>query len=147
MSRRNATPALPGGGRGNRRFRALLNVVVPEAAALSEEEWRVAQEIMARALAVRPAAVRRQIGLFMSALDVASFVRYGRTMPALETDAARHLLEALSKAKLLFLRRGVWGVRTLAFMGYYARAEAARAIGYRAAAGGWTARQDASAHD
>jgi A/G-specific adenine glycosylase len=30
-------------------------------------------------------------------------------------------------------------------MGYYARAEAASAIGYRAAAGGWSARRDASA--
>ena len=41
---------------------------------------------------------------------------------------------------ILALRRGVWGVRTLAFMGYYARPEAAREIGYRAAAAGWAAR-------
>ena len=143
MSQLNATPALPGGGRANRRFRAVLNAVVPEATTLGEGEWGEAQTIVARAVAARPAAVGRQIGLFMHTLDAASLVRYGRTLTALSTDDARRLLESLSKSKLLLLRRGVWGVRTLAFMGYYARAEAARAIGYRAAAGGWSTRRAA----
>ena len=144
----HAAASLPGGGRANRRFRAVLGAVVPEAATLSQEGWGDAQAIIARALAARPAAVRRQIGLFMRALDIASLVRYGRPFRALARQDATRLLEALSRSRLLLLRRGVWGVRTLAFMGYYARAEAARAIGYRAAAGGWSARRDASAlHD
>lgn len=140
MSRPDATLALPGGGRANRRFRAVLDAVVPEASTLSTAEWREAQAIIARAIGARPPAVRRQIGLFMLALDAAALVRYGRPLHAAATKDATHLLEALSKSKLLLLRRGVWGVRTLAFMGYYARAEAAQAIGYRARAGGWSAR-------
>ena len=143
MSQVDAAPALPGGGGGNRRMRAVLNAVVPEATALREDEWRDAQAIIARALAARPATVRRQIGLFMHALDVASLVRFGRRLTALSSDDARQLLDSLSKSKMLLLRRGVWGVRTLALMGYYARAEAARAIGYRAAAGGWSTRRTA----
>lgn len=145
MGQVEAAAALPGGGRVNERFRAVLNAVVPEAAPLSEGEWHEAQAIMARALAPRPAAVRRQIGLFMRLLDLAALVRHGRTLAALSTDDATHLFEGLSQSKFVLLRRGVWGVRTLAFMGYYARAEAASAIGYRAAAGGWSARRDASA--
>jgi len=139
-----ATLALPGGGRGNARFRALLNAVVPEAISLDDEEWREAQSIIARALAARPASVQRQIGLFMHVLDVASLVRYGRPLAALPVAHATSLLEALSRSRLLLVRRGIWGARTLAFMGYYARAEAARAIGYRAAAAGWTAHRKAN---
>ncbi|HEY2374627.1 MAG TPA: hypothetical protein VGH98_01510 [Gemmatimonadaceae bacterium] len=136
----DSAAALPGGGRANGRFRAVLNAVVPEAAALRDEEWREAQSIIGRALAGRPAAVRWQIWLFMRSLDVASLVRYGRPLAALSVSDATQLLEALSRSRLLLLRRGVWGVRTLALMGYYARAEAARAIGYRASAAGWAAR-------
>ena len=140
----DSAAALPGGGRGNARFRAVLNAVVPEAISLDDEVWREAQSIIARALAARPASVNRQIGLFMRLLDIASLVRYGRPLTALPVVHATRLLEALSRSRLLLVRRGIWGVRTLAFMGYYARAEAARAIGYRAAAAGWTARRTAS---
>jgi hypothetical protein len=145
MGQVEAAAALPGGGRAYGRFRAVLNVVVPEAGTLSEEEWHEAQVIIASALALRPAAVRRQVGLFMHLLDAVAFVRHGRALAALSTGDATHLLGALSKSKFVLLRRGVWGVRTLAFMGYYARTEAASAIGYRAAAGGWSARRGASA--
>jgi hypothetical protein len=128
--------ALPGGD----RFRIIMATVVPEAAVLSDDEWRNAAAIIARALASRPAGVRRQIAAFLRALDVVAFIRYGRGLSAASAEQRTALLESLSRSRLLALRRGVWGVRTLAFMGYYARPEAARAIGYRASAAGWTAR-------
>ena len=131
---------LPGGGRGNARFRAVVRVCVPEASALDESQWREAEAIVARALAGRPALVRRQIALFMHVLDGFALVSHGHVFTALPTVQATGLLESLARSRLLLMRRGVWGVRTLAFMGYYARADAARAIGYRAAAAGWSAR-------
>jgi hypothetical protein len=131
---------LPGGGRANTRFRAVLNAVVPEGVALGDDEWREAQAIISRALTTRPPRVRRQIALFMLLLEALSAVRNRRRFTALSAVDAARLLEALSKSKLLLLRRGVWGIRTLAFMGYYARANASQAIGYRATAAGWAAR-------
>ena len=128
--------ALPGGD----RFRVIMGTVVPEAAALSDDEWRKAASIIARAVAARPAGVRRQLSLFVHALGLVAFLRYGRGLRALSDAQRTALLESLSRSRLLALRRGVWGVRTLAFMGYYARPEAARAVGYRASAAGWGAR-------
>ena len=118
-----------------------MAAVVPEAAALSDDEWRNAAAIIARAIAVRPAAVRRQLGVFVRALDLVAFVRHGRSLRGLSAAQQTTLLETLSRSRVLAVRRGVWGVRTLAFMGYYARAEAARAIGYRASTAGWAARR------
>ena len=112
-----AAVTLPGGGRANARFRAVLNAVVPEATILTEAEWRDAQTIVARALAARPAKVWRQIALFIRVLDVLSFVRHGRLLVTLSAADVTRFLESLSRSKLLLLRRGVWGVRTLAFMG------------------------------
>ena len=131
--------ALPGGD----RFRAIMAAVVPEAVTLTDDEWRVAASIIARAIATRPARVRRQLGVFLRALDVAALVRHGRGLRALSAAQRTALLDSLSRSRVLALRRGVWGVRTLAFMGYYARPQAALAVGYRASAAGWAARREA----
>jgi hypothetical protein len=108
---------------------------------MSEEEWREAEAIVRRALAARSRGVRRQIGIFLQLLDVVSFVRHGRPIAGLPAAQRTRLLESLGRSRLLLMRRGIWGVRTLAFMGYYARPRAAEGIGYRASAAGWAARQ------
>jgi hypothetical protein len=133
--------ALPGGD----RFRAIMAAVVPEAVALSEDEWQDAASIIARVVATRPAGVRRQLAVFVRALDVVALVRHGHGLRALPTVKLTTLLESLARSRVLALRRGVWGVRTLAFMGYYGRPDAARAVGYRASAAGWAARHTPSA--
>ena len=49
---------LPGAGRANARFRAVMVAIVPEAVALDTAAWIEAEAIIARALAtVRPASV------------------------------------------------------------------------------------------
>jgi hypothetical protein len=121
-------------------FRALATTFVPESAALDERGWAEAEAVVERFLAGRPAAVGRQLVLLVRLLDLLPRLRYGRRFTAL--DAARRLrfLEALQHAPLLLLRRGIWGVRTLAFMGYYTRPDVQAAIGYRADPRGWEAR-------
>lgn len=138
---------LPGGGgdHGDARFRAIVTAVVPEAATLTQDEWSAAAAIVARAVAARTPTMRRQLGIFVRALDMVSFVKHGRTFTTLRPRERAELLASLGASPLLAFRRGVWGVRTLAFMGYYARPEAGRAIGYRASPAGWNARGDASA--
>ena len=124
-----------------RAFRALAATFVPEAAGLDEREWGKAEAIVGRFVAARPVAVRRQLALLIRLLDLLPLLRYGRRFRSL--DAARRLrfLAALQNAPVLRLRRGIWGVRTLAFMGYYARSGAAAEIGYRADSAGWEARR------
>jgi hypothetical protein len=114
-----------------------MAAVVPESIGLTDDEWTDAAAIIARAIAARPAGVRRQLSLFLRVLDLVALVRYGRGLRSLSVAKRAALLESLARSRVLALRRGVWGVRTLAFMGYYARPVAARAIGYGASAAGW----------
>jgi hypothetical protein len=113
---------------------------VPESDALDASSWREVETIVARALGARPASVRRQLAAFVRLLSVVALVRYRRTFTQLTQAERFMLLDSLSRSRLLLVRRGVWGLRTLAFMGYYARPAAADAIGYRASAAGWAAR-------
>ena len=122
-------------------FRALVTTFVPEAAALDERGWADAEAIVEAFLATRDAAIRRQLLLLIRVIEILPLARFGRRLTALDADRRRRFLEALQDAPLLLLRRGVWGLRTIAFMGYYARPGAAAAIGYRADPRGWEARR------
>jgi hypothetical protein len=122
-------------------FRAIAATVVPEAAALAEAEWAVLEAIVEDALRQRPARVRRQLGLLIRVIDGLARVTTGRRLHTLDLPRRLRLLERLQHAPLLLLRRGIWGLRTLIFMGFYARPAAAAAIGYRADPRGWDARR------
>lgn len=121
-------------------FRALVSSFVPEAAALDERGWGEAETIVESFLATRPVAVRRQVVLLIRLLDFLPVLRWGRRFGALDVPRRLRFLAALQDAPLLLLRRGIWGLRTIAFMGYYGRDEAAAAVGYRADRRGWEAR-------
>ena len=121
-------------------FRALAEAFVPEAAALDARAWEEAEGIVGGFLASRPASVRRQAALLVRLLDLLPLVFHGRRFRSLDVARRTRLLERLQDAPVLLVRRGIWGLRTLAFMGFYGRAEAAGAIGYRADPRGWEAR-------
>ena len=118
-------------------FRAVVATAVPEARDLTADSWREVERIVESALSERPRAVQRQVRAFLRLLNVIAFLTSGRGFARLDDARRLRLLQRMASSRLLLVRRGVWGVRTLAFMGYYARPEAARAIGYRATINGW----------
>ena len=121
-------------------FRAVTRAAVPSAATLDEGAWQRAEALVEDALSDRPKRVRRQVTLFLRLLGALSWVRFGRRLEHLTPTQAQTLLAPLERSPLLALRRGIWGVRTLAFMGYYGQAELRKDLGYRAVPGGWEAR-------
>ncbi len=121
-------------------FRAVAQACVSEAAALDAAGWAELEAIVEAALARRPPKVRRQLATLIRLIDLLPLLRYGRRFPALDGGRRLAVLRALQDAPLLLLRRGVWGLRTLVFMGYYARPAGAAAVGYRADPRGWEAR-------
>jgi len=122
-------------------FRSIAVTVVPQASALDEPAWGALESLVERTLESRPAAVRRQLVLFLRAIEFLPRLRWGRGFTACEPDQRTRVLSGLEHAPILLLRRGFWGLRTLVFLGYYARPEAAAEIGYGADARGWEARR------
>jgi hypothetical protein len=118
-------------------FRALVTTVVPEADALDESGWAELEAIVADAITRRPPATRRQLLLFLRVLRLLPLVRWGRPLERLDPARRARFLAGLERSRVFLLRRGFWGVRTLAFMGYYARPAGYRAVGYHARLRGW----------
>lgn len=90
-----------------------------------------AAAIVARALASRTPAMRRQLALFLTVLRWAPVVRYGRPFDRLSPPQQDAVLRWFQDAPLTPLRQGFWGVKTLVYMGYYGRPELGAAIAYR----------------
>lgn len=126
-------------------FRALATAIVPRAADLSEDEWWDVEAIVQDALVQRPVAVRRQLILFIRLADLLPALRWGRPFRRLDPARRARFLTGLERSRLFLLRRGFWGLRTLVFMGYYGRPEAAVVMGYGARLRGWLEHPDAPA--
>ena len=93
---------------------------------------------MEHALAPRPEGVKKQLQLFLRLVNVLPLVTTGRTLAKLPLKRRAAFLQRLQRSPLLPVRRGLWGVRTLIFMGYYTQDDVRREIGYRADPWGWT---------
>ena len=124
-------------------FRAIAAAMVPEAQLLGESAWRDLERVADDALATRPAAMHRQLRAFILLLTVLPLLRYRRRLERLSLADRTRFLESIERSPLPILRRGLWGLRTLVFMGFYAREGVAASLGYRATARGWSAIRDA----
>jgi hypothetical protein len=122
-------------------FRAVAATIVPEASSLDEAGWIALEGVIDQTLTARDAATRRQVLLFVRVLGWISRARFGRGLASLDARRRERLLAAVERSRLLLLRRGFWGLRSLVFLGYWTREEAAAAIGYRALPDGWGVRR------
>jgi hypothetical protein len=118
-------------------FRAVVRSIVPEAETLSPQAWDALEDIVEHALAQRPPSMRRQLRLFLRVLDALPLFRHGRRLRGLDPARRARFLAGVQDSRIHRLRQGFWGLRTLVFMGYYARPEAAADIGYDARLRGW----------
>jgi hypothetical protein len=120
-------------------LRAIGSVVLPSPDALDDEGWAAAESIIEGAMAAKPTSVKLQLRLFLKTVNLLPLVTTGRTLGTLPFEKRKAFVERLHRSPLMPLRRGLWGIRTLLFMGYYNQERVRTAIGYNADPRGWTA--------
>ena len=113
------------------RFEALQRALVPRAAAFSEAQRAESRALVNQFLARQPDKTRRKLALFLVVIDVLSFVRGLRPFRGLSPDGQRALLGWLFDSPVGLLRKGFWGLNTLARLGVYGQASLYSQIGYR----------------
>ena len=120
-------------------FKDVVLTIVPEASQLNEQGWGQLGALVKNMLAQRPPALVRQLRLLLNLIELLPVLRYGRPFSALDSARRTKVLAYLQDHPVELVRVGFWGLRTLALLGYYGRAEASEAIGYAASAQGWEA--------
>ncbi len=122
-------------------FRAFVCTVVPDADQLDENGWQQLEGLVELTLRDRPLAMLRQVRLFLHVIQWFSVLRYGHRFSTLSVEKRAEILSYLQDHRVELIRCGFWGLRTIAFLGFYGRAEASRAIGYAPDRRGWEALQ------
>jgi len=120
-------------------FRAVVSTVVPEAGQLNERGWQELESLVETTLEGRPPAMLRQLRMFLRLIQWCSVLRFGRRFSSLSPARRARMLTYLEDHRIELVRCGFWGLRTLAFLGFYGRAETLQAIGYAANSRGWEA--------
>ena len=118
----------------SRRALSFLDVVaeriVPEIAGLDAQTRAEVVGTVDRALAERPRSLRFQFRAFLFVLRWLPALRYGAPLDRLTPARQDRVLRAFQDSPVPRLRSGLWGIKTLIFMGYYGRPEVWPRIGY-----------------
>lgn len=123
-------------GRRRRFFVALAARIVPESSSLDAEASSRMLALVEDTLSTRPAKTVRELALFLRVLRWLPVLRYGRPLDRLGPAAQDAALRWFQDSPVTLFRKGFWGVKTLVYLGYYGRPEAAPAIGYRPSTNG-----------
>lgn len=120
-------------------FRAVVSTIVPEAGELDDQGWRELVQVVEVLLRGHPESLKRQIRIFLHAIQWLPVLRCGRPFTRLAPNARARVLAHFENDRIQKIRVGFWGLRTIVLAGYYGRPQAAQAIGYTASARGWEA--------
>ncbi|HET6679955.1 MAG TPA: hypothetical protein VFG84_02030 [Gemmatimonadaceae bacterium] len=123
---------------------AAARTFVPEIADLDDDDWRVVECDIERLFLQRTPEVRRQVVLFLTALEFLAVLRFGRPFSHLALDSRTRFLESLQRSSMVAVRRGVWGIRTMVLVAWYTQPATTFAIGYAPQFDGWTLRRPVS---
>lgn len=126
------------------KFRALATAIVPETADLDDAGWADLEAIVEDALSKRPPEIRRQLAVFIRLLDFLPRLRWLRPFRTLGAAQRVRFLHGIQSSKIFLFRRGFWGLRTMVYMGYYARPQAYADLGYDAHLRGWLRHSESS---
>jgi hypothetical protein len=117
-------------------FLALAARIVPESTSLDAEAYGRMLALVEEALSTRPARTVRELALFLRVLRWLPVLRYGRPLDRLGPAVQDAALRWFQDSPVTLFRKGFWGVKTLVYLGYYGRPEAASSIGYRPSTNG-----------
>ena len=112
------------------RFDALQKVLVPRAVNFTPEEQLRSRKMIDDLLLEKPAAILFKIKLFLVLIDVISFFFGGKCFRYLNLQKQKQVLHWFFDSKIALLRKGFWGVNTLAKMGVYGQKEFYKDMGY-----------------
>ncbi len=113
------------------RFEALQNALVPRSAGFSEAQRTESRRLVNQLVGNMPAANQRKLGLFLAIIDLLSMFFGLRAFRRLSPVKQKAVLVWLFDSPVGLLRKGFWGLNTVARMGVYGQPGLYDEIGYK----------------
>jgi hypothetical protein len=118
---------------------ALICTLISTATQTDESAFDETISTMNSVMRDKPASVKRQLRIFLRAVQWLPTLRYGRTFTSLGFAQRVMFLRYLENHRIQLVRVGFGGLRSLVLFAFYGREEAKRAIGYGVNSQGWEA--------
>ncbi|MFQ5739949.1 MAG: hypothetical protein ACE5JX_13150 [Acidobacteriota bacterium] len=118
-------------GRRRRRFEVLRGVLVPRSRAFTDAQRSRGRELVNEFVGRTPAATQRKLARFLILIDVLSILRGLRPFRLLPEAKQRALLNWLFDCPVGLLRKGFWGLNTIAKLSVYGQSSIYDDLGYR----------------
>ncbi len=109
---------------------AVIGALVPRYQRFSDNQKKEAVKLIDRILASKPKSVISKIKLFLILIEMVSVVRGGRCFKNLSPEKQKKVLNFFFDSPLPLLRKGFWGINTLAKLGVYGQPSVYDEIGY-----------------
>lgn len=118
-------------GKTGDRFVALRRCLVPRSQKFDSEQERLSLEIVDNILSKQPAGIQRQFALFLFVIDVVSFGLGFRSFAKLSAKKQNLVMNLFFDSPVGLLRKGFWGLNTLAKMSVYGQSSLYGEIKYQ----------------
>ena len=111
-------------------FESLQNSLVPRSKDFTPLQKQQSKDLINRLLDDQSESSKRKLALFFILIDLFSVLTNGKTFIKLKDDNKKALLQSFFDSPISLLRKGFWGINTLARMGVYGQTELHAEIGY-----------------
>jgi len=112
-------------------FMAVARVIVPGTAGLDEEGTARFKSIITWGISDKAEFVRRSFMFFLFFLKWSTLPFFFRTYDRVSLKWQVRILRMLESFPVRLIRTGIWGLKTLVFMGYYGQVDVAERLGYK----------------
>lgn len=117
-------------GKREKKFRAIQNCLVPLSKDFTQEQQKISNDTINLLLSTKPAAIRFKISLFLTFIDLLSLILKMRPFSSLKDESKIEILTKFFDSPVPLMRKGFWGINTLAKIGVYTQPSTYSIIGY-----------------
>ena len=108
----------------------LARRMIPQLDGADESEQRKVVQIVDDALASRAPGLQTQFKVFLKLIRFSPLVRYGKKLDSLPPEDQDKVMRGFQDSPIPKFRSGMWGLKTLIYMGYYGDPDRAGQFGY-----------------
>ena len=113
------------------RFEAIQGVLVPRSKAFDGAQQQESRRLINEVVGNMPPENQRKLSVFLLVIDLLAFVRGFKVFRRLSEAKQQQLMHWLYDNPVGLLRKGFWGLNTVAKLGVYGQSSLHQEIGYQ----------------
>lgn len=113
------------------RFESLQKCLVPRSKTFNRQQAQRSRDTVNHLLSQQSPTAQRKLAVFLVLFDIVTSLRYAKLFKNLSDDQQAQTLKFFFDSPIGLLRKGFWGLNTLARLGVYSQTELHQELGYQ----------------